>query len=182
MIELAKRLEAYETEQWPIRAILKCEILTTNVIDPCCGFDAIARTVEKYGHSVKRIDIHKWAEINGLIVKDYLSHFEDLSEKTVIMNPPFSLACQFVDHSRMMNARKIICFQRYAWREGTFKNRGKWWEENPPCRIWLCGDRAQCKRFDLRHEQMAKPPTAHAWFVWERDHRGAEITRALFND
>ena len=181
--ELATKLEAYETEQWPIDAILDVELMTKKVIDPCCGFGVLGQAAEQKGYWVKFIDIHPWLDETNIIIKDFLTHFEDLNETTVFMNPPFSLACEFVDHARMMGARKIICFQRYAWREGALdgqSKRGTWWEKNPPARIWLCGDRAQCLRFDLRGQNIPKPPTAHAWFVWERGHRGAEITRGLY--
>jgi len=181
MQELATKLEAYETEAWPIEAILDVELLSAQVVDPCVGYFAIADIVAKRGYQVETRDIYQWNITRAPdVICNYLNHFEDLSGKTVIMNPPFSLACQFVDHCRALGARKIICFQRYSWREGTFANRGSWWEANPPARIWLCGDRAQCLRFDLRGQKLAKPPTAHAWFVWENGHRGAEITRGLY--
>lgn len=183
MIELAQRLEGYQTDLWAIDAILDVEILTQNVIDPCCGYKVIGEAAERRGHYVKFIDIHAWSNDNNVIIKNFLNTVEDLSNVTVFMNPPFSLACQFVDHCRLLGARKIICFQRHAWREGSFDKgakRGEWWERNPPSRIWLCGDRAQCLRFDLIGEDISKPPTAHSWFVWERGHRGAEVTRALY--
>lgn len=183
--ELAEQLSAFETEQWAAEAIFDVELMTQYVVDPCCGFHRLSDEATKRGHTVRTIDIHKW-DVNRPpdIINDWLLHFEDLSNATVFMNPPFPTACEFVDHARMMNARKIIVFQRYVWREGSFdsgKCRGEWWERNPPARVWVCGDRAQRLRFDLRNN----PPkngekTAHAWFVWERGHRGAEVTRAIY--
>ena len=185
--ELAQELEGYETEQWPVERILDVELMTHKVIDPCVGFGVFANEAKRRGHQVKTLDIHVWDENNPPdIVRNFLHYFEDATETTFFFNGPFSLVCEFVDHMRMMNARKIICFQRYAWREGCLidqhgkPKRGTWWEANPPARIWLCGDRAQCIRFDLRDQVIAKPPTAHAFFIWERGHRGAEITRGLY--
>lgn len=182
--KLAQDLEGYETEQWPIEAILDVELMTRKVLDPCLGFGVLAAEAMKRGHDVNTIDIHAWNDnFPPHHLLDFLTYFEDLSDTTVFMNPPFSKACEFVDHARMMGARKIICFQRQAWREGSLeggKKRGAWWEANPPARTWLCGDRAQCLRFDLRGQNIAKPPTAHSWFVWERGHKGAEITRGLY--
>lgn len=185
MKELAQQLEAYQTDQWCIDAILDVELMTQRVLDPCCGHGVLGVEAECRGHWVKYIDVHPWCDENNVIITDFLTYFDDLTDTTVFMNPPFSLACDFVDHCRMMNARKIICFQRHAWREGSLnsgKKRGTWWEKNPPARTWLCGDRAQCLRFDLLGQDVAKPPTAHSWFVWERGHRGAEVTRALYKD
>ena len=152
--------DEWETPQWLFDA-LNAEFGFT--LDPCTNGE---------NHKCEK---HYTRIENGVL--------RDWKTETVFMNPPFSLACEFVDHARMMGARKIICFQRYAWREGALdgqSKRGTWWEKNPPARIWLCGDRAQCLRFDLRGQNIPKPPTAHAWFVWERGHRGAEITRGLY--
>lgn len=185
MKSLAQKLEAYQTDAWCIDAILDVELLTPKVFDPCCGFGVMGDAAKDRGYKVTEMDIHDWSGKPDIINKDFLMHFDNLFDTTVFMNPPFSKACQFVDHARMMNARKIVCFQRYAWREGSFgkgEQRGAWWEANPPSRTWLCGDRAQCLRFDLIGTQVAKPPTAHAWFVWERGHRGAEVTRALYKN
>lgn len=189
MKELAKKLEGYETPQWAIDRILDVELMTGDVLDPCCGFGVLGQAALNLGYGVRFMDIYPWADIPNMVVKDFLTHFEDLSEETVFMNPPFSKACQFVDHARAMNARKIICFQRYSWREGALdgiSKRGAWWEKTPPARTWVCGDRAQCLRFDIRSgfdqdgKKIAPPPTVHAWFVWKRGHRGAEITRGLY--
>lgn len=183
-LELIQELEGFETEQWSVEAILDVELMTHDVIDPCCGFGVLANEAKKRGHDVKTIDVHIWDENNAPdVVTNFLNHFEDLSNATIFMNPPFSKACEFVDHARMMGVRKIICFQRLSWREGSFdkgKQRGEWWEQNPPSRIWLCGDRSQRIRFDLRGEKIGGEKTAHAWFIWERGHRGAELTRALY--
>lgn len=183
--ELSEKLSAFETEQWAVESVFDVEIMTPYIVDPCCGFHHLSNEARRRGHTVKTIDVHLW-DVNNPpdVINDWLLHFEDLSNATVLMNPPFPLSCEFVDHARMMNARKIIAFQRYAWREGSIdkgKMRGQWWEDNPPARIWLCGDRAQRLRFDLRDN----PPkngevTAHAWFVWERGHRGVEATRAIY--
>lgn len=182
--ELATKLEGFETPLWTAEAILDVELMTPRVIDPCTGFGMLANVARSQGHTVTTIDVHVWDENNPPdLVQDFLSYYDDLSDATVFMNPPFSKACQFVDHCFMLNARKIICFQRYAWREGALNGttkRGAWWEHRPPARTWVCGDRAQCLRFDLRGQKLSSPPTAHAWFVWERGHRGAEITRGLY--
>lgn len=181
---MAGELEGFETDLWAAMRVLDFELMTTKVLDPCVGFWRLADVAIDRGHRVITVDIHQWDEERQ---PDYIQNFLtldiDLSEFTVFMNPPFSLACEFVDHARSLGARKIICFQRYAWREGAInsgKKRGSWWEANPPARIWLCGDRAQCIRFDLRGQKLSAPPTAHAFFVWEKGHRGAEITRGLY--
>lgn len=182
---LCEKLSAFETEQWAIESILDVELMTPTVIDVGCGFHVLGDAAKRAGYNVISLDVHVWdVKRPPDIIMNWLHYFADLTNVTVLMNSPFPLTCEFIDHARVMNARKIISFQRYAHREGAIdagKYRGKWWENNPPARVWLCGDRAQRLRFDLR----ANPPkngekTAHAWFVWERGHRGAELTRAIY--
>jgi hypothetical protein len=117
---------------------------------------------------------------------------------TCFMNPPFSLACEFVDRAQALGARKIVCFQRWSWRES--QARRQWWRDNAPARIWLCGDRATCWRFDVPErcrgaaecckgqgrgamkcrQCMAGTPTSHAYYVWERGHKPTEIINVIW--
>lgn len=103
------------------------------------------------------------------------------------MNPPFKLATQFVDRALEMGARKIVCFQKFAWWEGSRdrgKKRGQWWAANPPNRIYVCGERATCWRIDFspaeRAARKTSTPTAHAWFVWERGHPQGTVTGHVY--
>lgn len=197
-------LEAFETDAWAIGAILDRELMTNHVIDPCCGKRALSDEAERRGFDVTAIDIRDWSiDFPGIRAPDHIADFlrsepEPLPEATFLLNAPFSLACDFVDHALRFNPRKIICFQRWAWRESS--GRRGWWTKNPPARIWVCGERATCWRFDIPHECigadrcgrgkgkgstrcrdcMAGTTAAHAWFVWERGHKGAEIVHDLW--
>ena len=181
---ISAKLEGFETDLWAAERVLDFELMTPNVIDPCVGFWRLADVASARGHKVITVDIYQWDDKRKPdYVQDFLTLDIDLSGFTVFMNPPFSKACEFIDHARKLGARKVICFQRYAWREGAINGtskRGEWWENNPPARTWVCGDRAQCLRFDLRGQKISKPPTVYAFFVWEKGHRGAEITRGLY--
>lgn len=186
LTDLCKRLEAFQTPVWAIDAVLDVELTTPYLLDPCSGLGVIGWTCRQRLLDVTEIDIEDWSDhFPGLahgdpLISDFLKHEEDLRFHTVIMNPPFSLAEAFVDRARELGARKIICFQRQAWREsGT---RRKWWEQNAPARVWVCGARATCWRFDLLEEKGDKSgsPTSNAWYVWERGHKGAEVTSAIY--
>lgn len=210
--DFCKRMEAFETERWAIEAILEVELTTHKIFDPCAGTGLIPAVCEDRGLTVTAFDLVEWQKIlpdamkwqGTIFTADFFNCGFDLSNTTVMMNPPFSLAQHFVDHALKLGARKVICFQRHAWRES--KGRRGWWEKNPPSRIWVCGERATCWRFDLLDCQqaegmasclnaklkgkklptpgcqhcMSSAPTAHSWFVWERGHKGAEITSAIY--
>jgi hypothetical protein len=121
---------------------------------------------------------------------------EGLGKWTAFMNPPFQTACEFIERAFELGAYKVICFQRFAWRSSD--ERVEFWKGFPPARIWLCIDRASCYRFDIPsrcpnpdlcenglakkqkspmrcRECMSGTTTEHAFYVWERGHKGAEV-------
>jgi len=187
--ELAIRLEHFETPQWAADKILEHELLSEVVIDPCCGTGVLSKAAIKAGsRDVRSFDIHDWGYVWTNVV-DFLNLDQEWhclftdrpSGATVFMNPPFSLACDFVEKAFELGARKIVCFQRFAWWES--KGRREFWDNHPPARIYICGDRATCWRHDLPEEERTSGTTAaHAWFVWERGHPpGTQLHRIYKN-
>ncbi len=168
---LCKSREHYETPEWAAKAILEKEILTRHVVDPCAGTGILYKAAAAAGYKPIAYDIHLW---DGF--KDKTRHMDFFKlpafpfvQTTVFMNPPFSLACEFVERSFELGARKILCFQRFAWWESA--KRRSFWEKRPPARVYICGDRATCWRHHIPHEERERKgntPTPHAWFVWEQ--------------
>lgn len=179
--EQCEALEFYETPEWAVRAILQKEILTRCVFDPCVGRGVMADIARKEGYVVYAQDVHDWG-YPGAIIQDFTTmdrhpYEADDRDFTVIMNPPFSKAEDFVKKCAELGARKVVCFQRLAWWEAEV--RSEFWREYPPNRIYICGDRATCWRGDIPVDEKGRrrdpdtgkiltgTPTAHAWFVWE---------------
>jgi len=170
---LAEEAECHETPVWAAEAILAVELLTPTIVDPCCGTGVLAEAAKRAGYRVDAADKHDWGYPcrRADFLADDAYPAGGLHGLAVLMNPPFSLAVPFVDRARALGARKILCFQRFAWRESL--ERLLWWRTRPAPRIWLCAERATCWRFDIPPEkraEMGSTPTAHAWFVWERGH------------
>lgn len=181
--ESCKRLEHYETPAWAAQAILKKESLEGFVIDPCCGTGILAETAHRCGLPVHAIDIHFWGYRAQAAKQDYLEtdSIYTKGEFDIFMNPPFSKAVQFVEKSLELGARKILCFQRFAWWES--KSRRAFWEKYPPARVYICGDRANCWRHDIPVDKRgSSSPTAHAWFVWERGYIGDTSLGHIWKD
>ena len=177
---LAKEAEAYETPRWAVEAILDREILTDTVIDPCVGKGILAEIACFRGYTVQCMDKHDWgypARI-GNFIADAELHVRD---NAVLMNPPFSLAEDFVVRALVRGARKVVCFQRFAWWESA--GRRGFWEKHPPNRVYICGNRASCWRFDIPEDQRKSgTTTAHAWFVWERGHPPGTVLGHIYKD
>jgi len=172
--EKAKELEHYETPLWAAQAILRHESFPPGVVlDPCTGTGILARTAVFAGYEfVSAMDIHDWKGAyprDELVLQDFLEWQHQFTEDfSIFMNPPFSKACEFVEKSLELGARKVVCFQRFAWWESL--KRKPFWEKNPPARVYVCGERATCWRHDVPDDQRTparNTPTAHAWFVWE---------------
>lgn len=210
MSDIFKELEAFETDPWAAEAILKVELMTPFVIDPCCGTGILADAALVMGHRVLTFDIADWSQEFDCSPPDNVMDFLTFEPRnlgfgedfTVFMNPPFSRAHEFVDRAKELGARKIICFQRWPWRES--QGRRDWWAANPPARLWICGERATCWRFDIPkvcvgadlcgkgkgrgvdavkcRECFAGTSTSHGWFVWERGHKGAESVGDLWKN
>ncbi|TCS62566.1 type I restriction-modification system subunit M [Varunaivibrio sulfuroxidans] len=187
LADQAAAAEAWETPRWAIAAILDVEIMTAAILDPCCGAGALTVAAEDYGYEVLAMDLYDWG-FSARTGVDFLTlKTADLPERfqggdfTVLMNPPFSRACEFVDRAHALGARKIVCFQRLAWRESG--RRRAWWDARPPARVWLCGDRAHTWLFTIPPQDRKGGrfmPTA--WFVWERGHKGAEIGGTIWRN
>lgn len=175
--QAAIKYEHYETAPWAARAVLDKEALIGDVLDPCTGSGILAEAAKKKtNHGVYTTDIHDWGYRLSRPPIDFLQfhpHHED--DFTVFMNPPFSLACEFVEHALLLGAAKVICFQRLAWFES--RERAAFFSFYEPDRIWLCGDRATSWRHDISAKHRKVHPktgkkrtgstTAHAWFIFE---------------
>ena len=180
---LALEAEYVQTDQWAIEAILRVEILTPLVWDPCCGDGRMAEACKRLGYGVFASDLYDWGYgdtgINFLQEERWFR--QQVQDNTVFMNPPFSLACDFVDRARDLGARKIVCFQRSVWRES--KDRRAWWDKNPPNRIYQCGNRAVCWYGTIPLEERkggANQP--HSWYVWERGNPAGTLLGTVWRD
>lgn len=179
--ELSIRLEHFETPKWAADKILEHEILTYIVVDPCAGTGVLAESALKNGYGVFASDVHDWGYPKTTI-ENFLERtlpFDD--DVTVFMNPPFSLACEFVRKAFELGARKVVCFQRFAWWES--RGRREFWDEFPPARVYICGDRATCWRHDMPAEQRISGTTAaHAWFVFEKGQTPGTTLHRIYKD
>lgn len=181
-------LEHFVTPLWAVQRVLEKEILTQSVLDPCCGTGVLTEAARACGYTVIPADIHDWG-YPGTLIENFLnSDKADYGGKdfTVLMNPPFSLATEFVEKSFDLGARKIVMFQRWAFCESS--GRRSFFEKYPMARKYLLCDRADCWRHDLPVNEKGKrydpengdkvlssSPTAYGWLIWES---GQETTAA----
>lgn len=144
--------------------------------EPACGNGAMATVLNDAGYAVHATD---------LIDRGYGTPDMDFLKtralpggvESVVTNPPFSLATQFLRHSLDMGARKVALLCRVAFLAG--QDRRETLEQHLS-RVWI---------FSKRHTLWAKgiePPRApgerkkngsieYAWFVFERGHSKGSV-------
>ncbi len=180
--DLCRKLEHFETPEWAVEEILDRDLFNLSVVDPCCGGGVLSRKLNEKGYNVLSFDIHDWG-YDETIVEDWLSTTEDQfagAQFSVLMNPPFSKAEEFVRHAFDIGARKVVMFQRFSFWESS--EREDFWNNYRPNRIYVCGNRADCWRYDLRTDEqgnrydpvtgkkLSSTPTTHACFSFEKGH------------
>lgn len=189
---LAIKAEYLQTDQWAIDAILRAEILTPVVVDPCAGDGRMATAALQAGaRQVYACDLYDWgfksstsklktwSGVNALDLADHRTIANATQGATWFMNPPFSIACEFVDQAMTLGARKVVCFQRSVWRESN--KRRAWWLQKPPSRVYQCGDRAICWYGTIpMEERQGGAYQPHSFFVWERNQPAGTLMGTLW--
>ncbi|MCW9036231.1 MAG: hypothetical protein OQJ97_18595 [Rhodospirillales bacterium] len=169
LIKLAKKAEFWETPAWAPWAILRRELLTKVVRDPCCGSGVISIAALRAGYDVESSDLYDWGYTSSQIGLNFLTLAKPSTgyDFTDFYNPPFSLATEFIQKSFDDGARKVLCFQRLEWWESL--TRRPFFESTPPNRVYICGNRADCWIGTIPLDERGNgQKRAHAWFVWER--------------
>lgn len=170
----------YETPAWCVDALFGAEPLCGPFMDPCCGSGAILNAIDGRGEAWGRdIDpaLVAQAKQRGrtLCVEDYLGakRFPGGCDDTVVMNPPYRLAAEFVRAALGDAApgRKVCALLRLNFL-GSSRSR-----------LDLVGPDSQLRSV---HALSRRPSFSgdgrsdaceYAWFVWEAGHRGgARVT------
>ncbi len=172
--------ECVETDPWAVRAILRAEILTPRVIDPCCGPGVMSKIAIEHGYDVYSSDLHDWGYGNVGINWLEGRYPVPVKDATVLLNPPFSLACEFIDRALDLGARKVVAFQRLAFKESD--ERRAWWEARRYQRDYTCGKRAQNWRatFSAEYRKGRTNPMATAFYVWEAGQPAGPISGVIY--
>lgn len=140
-----------------------------NILEPAAGNGNIIRAIRKAGYTnpVTSVEIRE-QEREGLeqygqvITGDFLSVSLDMVYSTIITNPPFSLAQQFVEKALQLATpdTDIIILLRLAFLES--KKRREFWQRHPVSRLYVLSERPS-------FTGGGTDSTAYAWFVWSND-------------
>jgi hypothetical protein len=157
----------YVTPRKAIDSLLDAEPIRGPVWEPACGNGAISLALMARSIEVHSTDIadHGYGA-SGL---DFLFCARPrFSFKTMLTNPPFKLAQQFVQRALLLDCEKVIVLERLSWLES--QRRRRFFENSPFARIWIHSSRQNVSRRgqDYGHNGMI----CFAWFVFERGYGG----------
>jgi hypothetical protein len=109
-------------------------------------------------------------------VKDFFE-YTDPRSPCIVTNPPFSRVnwrdgrAGWIRHALgMLDIEYMALLLPWSWPAAA--GLGPTWEQYPPAIVYLM-------RWRLDFTNQGAPPSSHAWFVYDRGHRGETILRML---
>jgi hypothetical protein len=172
--------DLYETPPEAVRALLAVEEIPSGAIwEPSCGPGAIVRVLRAAGHEVWATDLIKYdsadqdqSGIDFLMEHGSSPYFIG----SIVTNPPFKLADQFVRHALMLCPR-VCMLLRLAFLES--KRRSAILESG-----WLRRVHVFRNRLPMMHRAgwngpRASSAMAFAWFCWDRMNSGPTELRRI---
>jgi hypothetical protein len=145
--------------------LLAVETFSREIWEPACGDGAISKVLEEAGHEVLSTDLVDRGYGDGGL--DFVKE-RHLALPTIITNPPFKLAEQFVIHALDLGAVKMAFLLRLAWLEGEGRRR-RIFSQRPPARIWVLSSRPTLWNGDDPGARTTGGAISYAWFIWDRD-------------
>ena len=93
--------------------------------------------------------------------------------KTIITNPPYSLAKEFVEHSMDLldNDEYCIMLLKIQFLEG--KARKELFKKYPPKFVWVFSERQKCLKNDK--DTGGSSAVCYCWFIWQKGFNGKPL-------
>ena len=174
----ARGNDLYETPEVATVALMRAVALPQTMWEPACGPGAIVRVLRHAGHRVIATDLI-----------DYRSPDQDdagrdflLERRTpdgvemIVTNPPFKLAAQFAAHALSLCPR-VAMLLRLTFLESTRRNAIL--DGGQLARVHVFRNRLPMMHRHGWTGNRASNPTAFAWFVFDRNHRGPTELRRI---
>ena len=164
----------YPTPDSATKALLAVEVFDPYIWEPAAGDGALAEVLKADDYGVIASDLNDYGYCESGI--DFLMA-TDLACNSLITNPPYKLAEEFILHAIALGAAKHAWLLRLSFLEslGRFQ---RLFRAHPPARIHVFSKRLTIWRGDFVNAARNEPmpgtgTTAYAWFVWEKDFSGS---------
>jgi hypothetical protein len=170
-------LDLYETPAPAVRALLGVERFDGPIWEPACGPGAIVRELRDTGHKVIASDIAEYGCEDAAAGVDFLALARaPEGVRTILTNPPFMFANEFVRHGLSLVPR-VVMLLRLAFLEG--ESRRDILDNGNLARVYVFRNRVPFHRHGWDGPQAAGNAIAFAWFAWDRDHCGPALVERI---
>ena len=165
--------DLYETPPEAVRALLKVESFSSAILEPACGRSGnIVRVLRAAGHEVWATDLINYdSPDQDAHAIDFLMEHGSAPYYigSIITNPPFKLADQFVRHALLLCPR-VYMLLRLAFLES--ERRSGILDKGRLKRVYVFRERLPMMHRAGWNGPRASSALAFAWFCWDREHRG----------
>jgi len=161
------RQDFYVEPTWCARRLFEVEPFTGLVWDPACGLCTIPKAAREAGLSSYASDI---AEEGEGARQDFLTAGPPAAPFSVVTNPPFKLAREFVERALILNATKVAILFPVA----RLNAASRWLVPLPLARVLLLTPRPSMPPGEaiLRGEKPQGGRMDFAWLVFAQGHDG----------
>lgn len=160
-----KGLDFFPTPPWATHALLQYEYFKGDIWEPACGNGAMSSALKSTGNKVISSDLSDRGY--GEAGVDFLEDTRRVPN--IITNPPYNIAQKFVEHALELADNKVAMLLRLAFLESVGR-ANTLFADSPPSRIWVFSERVTFYVNGIKTG--ADGPTAHAWFVWDKNSVG----------
>lgn len=161
----------YPTPSDAVEALLQRETFEGTIWENSCGDGAICKVLDAYGYknvlATDLIDRGYGEAPHDFITSEYTAD-------NVIMNPPFSMAQEFVTLSLARTTKKVAMLGKLVFLEG--QKRKPFFESTPLKNVYVFSKRVNFYRNGERGSYSTST-MAFAWFVWEHGYEGEPIIK-----
>ena len=189
----------YATDPVAAEHLLKMEPQLDKVWECFCGEGHLAKVLQragKLGAVSDLVDRGYYPEgVPTSYGKDFLQ-MKKVWKGDIVSNPPYAAAITWVEHclDLVQEGRYVALFMKITFLEG--KARKKFFEDNPPIRVWVSSSRIPCaKNGEFKKPKkdkngnmvlnekgepvMVKESSAacYCWFIWQKGYKGDTVVK-----
>ncbi len=162
--------DVYETPVEAVHALLEAEHLPDSIWEPCCGSGAIVRVLRESGLRIHATDlVDHGCPASESAIDFLLEQRAPDGIESIVTNPPFKLADQFVSHALHLVPR-VIMLLRLAFLES--ERRSPILDSGNLARVHVFKNRLPMMHRHGWTGPRATSSIAFAWYVWDRNHVG----------
>lgn len=148
--------------------------LNGRIWECACGQGHLSEELKRNGYDVKSTDLIDRDYGDGVV--DFLQCSTREWHTSILTNPPFKLAEQFVEKGidLIQDGYHLCLFLKIQFLEG--QKRKLLFEKYPPKYVYVYSSRQLCCK-DGEFEKYSATTQCYAWYIWEKGFAGETIIR-----